>query len=201
MKDSLSLKAVHLVALKPCLSHLQHPAHAFIALKELHTLLVDHKEAFKRIDPSYDAILIDDANVSELKRTEFLGLVDGAYSKTIRILYDTVTKKKGVVTIININYVEAQKMKKILSESAVLRRTVIYRPQSPFIVNVNIQQNNIIYNGDVYNGDIHHHVHNVSEPQNEPTILSISEIQENEQKQINLNREALADILKQDIKL
>lgn len=67
---------------------------AFCKEKEWKTLLVSHKEDFQRINTSYDAVIIDDANFNEFSDSQKLALIDNSIEKTIRVMYQTVTKKK-----------------------------------------------------------------------------------------------------------
>lgn len=61
------------------------------------TLLVSHKEDFQRLNTSYDAIIVDDANFIDFNNAQKLSLLDNTIEQTIRVLYQTVTKKKGLL--------------------------------------------------------------------------------------------------------
>lgn len=117
------------------------------------TLIITHKEDFQRIDPSYDAIIVDDANFNEFSDTQKLALVDNSAPKTIRVLYQTVRKKKGVVMLIIMNHMQYREIHELFKQEAFARRVVIFEPKRPFMINVNIQIQNI---QNIHNGDINH---------------------------------------------
>jgi septin family protein len=81
---------------------------AFIKEKQLKALLVNHKQDFRRLDASYDAILIDDAGICGISDTELLALIDNKAGKTIRVLYNSVLKKKNLVQMLVMNEPEFQ---------------------------------------------------------------------------------------------
>lgn len=56
---------------------------------------MNHKEGFQRITNSYQPIIVDDANVADFTDTQLLALLDNSTSKSIRVMYKTVRKKKG----------------------------------------------------------------------------------------------------------
>jgi len=66
---------------------------AFVKEKGLKTLIVNHKEDFRRLNSTYDAIIIDDANIHEFEETQLLSLIDNETDKTLRVLYNSVVKK------------------------------------------------------------------------------------------------------------
>lgn len=114
----------------------------FCMLKKLKTLVVQHKEDFQRLKRSHDAIIVDDANVGEFEKTQLLALLDNATPRTIRVMYQTVRKKKEIVTIILMNHAQFQEVCQTLEQGAFLRRAVVHRPQIPFMINVNINIHN-----------------------------------------------------------
>ena len=116
-------------------------AKTFCADHQLKTLIVNHKEDFKKINSSYDAIIIDDANVSQFEDTQILALLVNSAPKTLRVLYQTVRKKKGVTTIILMNHREFRKKGHLFIEDAFARRVVIFQPKQPFMINVKITHN------------------------------------------------------------
>jgi hypothetical protein len=124
-------------------------AKVFALKNNFKTLVVNHKEGFQRIKNSYQAIIVDDANVNEFTETQLLALIDNSTSKSIRIMYKTVRKKKGVVTIILMNHQQFNHIKHLLKQEAFARRSVICEPQSPFMINVNINIQNNVHHGDV----------------------------------------------------
>ncbi len=79
---------------------------AFAKEKKLKTLLVNHKEDLRRLDSSYDAIIIDDANLQQFEETQLLSLIDNQTQKTLRVLYDTVYKTAGIIQMIAMNQKE-----------------------------------------------------------------------------------------------
>jgi len=131
-------------------------AKAFCIEHQWKTLLVSHKEDFKRIDTSYEAVIIDDANFNDFTDTQKLSLIDNSVEKTIRVMYQTVTKKEGVVMMILMNHKQYKDIHHLLQEKALARRFLICEPQRPFMINVNINiQNN--HHGDVHHGDVNHY--------------------------------------------
>ena len=58
---------------------------------------MSHKEDFQRLNTSYDAIIVDDANFIDFNNAQKLSLLDNTIEQTIRVLYQTVTKKKGLL--------------------------------------------------------------------------------------------------------
>lgn len=119
---------------------------AYVKQKNLKTLIVSHKEDFKRLNSSYDAIIIDDANIHELEETQLLSVIDNQTDKTIRVLYDAVIKKAGIIQLIAMNQNEFRKIAYTLMQQRFARRLFLHKPGKPFIVNVNIQNLNIINN-------------------------------------------------------
>lgn len=95
---------------------------AFVKQKNLKTLLVNHKEDFRRINSSYHAIIIDDANIHELEETQLLSLIENQEDKTLRVLYDSVFKKAGIVQMIAMNIAEFQKIAYFLTQKRFARR-------------------------------------------------------------------------------
>lgn len=73
---------------------------AVVKHKNLKTLLVSHKEDFRRLNSTYDAIIIDDANLHEFEETQLLSIIESKDTKSIRVLYDNVTKKPNSVQMI-----------------------------------------------------------------------------------------------------
>jgi len=121
---------------------------AFVKEKRLKTLRVNHKQDFRRLDASYDAILIDDAGICGLSDTELLALVDNQEGKTIRVLYNSVLKKENLVQMLVMNNPEYQRIYSQLIQDRFARRVTFQQVKEPFInnLNVNIQINNIHFN-------------------------------------------------------
>lgn len=122
---------------------------AFIKEKQLKALRVNHKQDFRRLDASYDAILIDDAGICEFSDTELLALIDNQEGKTIRVLYNSVLKKENLVQMLVMNNPEFQRIYSQLVQDRFARRVLFQRVKQPFInnLNVNIQiHNNITFN-------------------------------------------------------
>jgi hypothetical protein len=138
------------------------------------TLLVNHKEDFRRLDNTYDSILVDDANIDQLEETQFLSLIDNQVSKTLRVLYDTVFKKKGIVQMIAMNKKEFNKIDERLNEIRILRRVLFQHVEKPFILNVNVNiQNNLHLTNNLY--------------KTENNTIDIKSVYENEQKIVEEN--------------
>lgn len=125
-------------------------AKAFCKEKKWKTLLVSHKEDFQRINTSYDAVIIDDANFNEFSDSQKLALIDNSVEKTIRVMYQTVTKKKDVVMMILMNHQPFREVYKLFQQEAYSRRVIIHNPKAPFIVNLNF---NPTYNINHYYGN------------------------------------------------
>jgi len=122
---------------------------AFIKEKQLKALLVNHKQDFRRLDASYDAILIDDAGICGISDTELLAFIDNKAGKTIRVLYNSVLKKKDLVQMLVMNEPEFQRIAYQLAQRRFARRINFQQVKEPFInnLNVNIQiNNNITFN-------------------------------------------------------
>ena len=116
----------------------------YVKHKNFKTLMVNHKEDFARLNNSYDCIIIDDANIHEFEDTQFLSLIDNQSAKSLRVLYKTVFKKKGIVQMIGMNQKEFYKICERLKEKRFARRIVFCAVQQPFLVNINVNiQNNI----------------------------------------------------------
>ena len=111
--------------------------------KKLKTLLVNHKEDFRRLNNSYECIILDDANLQEFEETQLLSVVESQVEKTIRVLYDSVIKKANLVQMIAINQKEFQSIAHSLKQPRFARRILLLQPKTPFMINVNI---NIINN-------------------------------------------------------
>lgn len=124
---------------------------SFVKQNNLKTLIVSHKEDFKRLNDTYDAIIIDDANIHELEETQLLSVIDNQADKTIRVLYDAVIKKAGIIQLITMNKNEFRKLSYTFGQERFARRLLVHQPEKPFIV-VNIQ-NNIVNN--INNINIH----------------------------------------------
>ena len=115
------------------------------------TLIVNHKEDFQRINSSYDAVIIDDANLAQFEDTQILALLDNSAPKTLRVMYQSVRKKKGVVMMILMNHMQFKKVYPILKQKAFARKIVLYKPTPPFIINVNITNNTNNTNNFIFN--------------------------------------------------
>lgn len=133
------------------------------------TLIVNHKEDLRRLDDTYDSIIIDDANIDQFEDTQLLSLIDNQTGKTLRVLYDTVYKKKGIVQMIAMNRKEFIKIYGRLKEERMLRRVLFHHVKKPFLININlhIQNNHITNNYNIKNSRI-----------------DVKQIQDSEQKHI-----------------
>ena len=137
-----------------------HFLKAFVTHKKLKTLLVKHKKDLRRLNDTYDAILIDDANIHEIEETQLLGLIDNQAYQTLRVLYDTVHKKQGVVQMIAMNKKEFRKIKNTLQQDRFSRRILVVKPREPFMINVfvNVYNNhNHIQNNHIHNNYMAYH--------------------------------------------
>lgn len=153
---------------------------AYVKHNKLKTLMISHKEDFRRLNTSYDAIIIDDANIHELEETQLLSIIDNQADKTIRVLYDSVIKKAGLIQLIAMNQSEFGKLAYTLSQDRFARRVLLHEAQKPFIVNVNIQ-NNIVNN--------HFNI----------TSQSFQQHQEDEQQHILRTQQLIQNILQKPI--
>ena len=117
---------------------------AVVKEKNLKTLVVNHKEDFRRLNPSYDAIIIDDANIHELEETQLLSIIESQAGKSIRVLYDTVIKKAHILQMIAINKTEFQKLAPYLRQPRFARRLLLQVINEPFIININVVNNNVV---------------------------------------------------------
>ena len=132
---------------------------AFVTHKKVKTLVVKHKEDLRRLNDTYDAILIDDANIHEIEETQLLGLIDNQAYQTLRVLYDTVHKKQGVVQMIAMNKNEFRKIKNTLQQDRFSRRILVIKPREPFMINVcvNVHLHNHIQNNHIHNNYMSSH--------------------------------------------
>lgn len=122
-----------------------------------------------RKDKTYDSIFIDDANIDQFEDTQLLSLIDNQGGKTLRVLYDTVYKKKGIVQMIAMNRKEFIKIYGRLKEERMLRRVSFHHVKRPFLININlhIQNNHITNNYNIKN-----------------SLIDVKQIQDSEQKHI-----------------
>lgn len=120
--------------------------------KALKTLFVNHKEDFKRLNSTYDSIMIDDANLHELSETELLSIIENRTNRTIRVLYGIINKKANTLQIIAMNNREFLKIKDILSQVRFARRITVHQPKEPFMVNIFYQN--------IDNSQNTHNIHN-----------------------------------------
>lgn len=148
---------------------------AFAKEKCFKTLMANHIEDLKRLYKTYDSILCDDINISDLEHTQLLSLIDNQTGKTLRVLYGTVYKKKGLVQMIAMNKKEFNKLYYKLQEERILRRVLFCNVERPFLINANvyIQNNNYNYN---YNNVINNN-YNYNK---ESTLIDIEQMQEDE---------------------
>lgn len=147
------------------------------------TLMVTHKEDLRRLDDTYDSIIIDDVNIAELEDTQLLSLLDNQANKSLRVLYDTVFKKKGLGQMIAMNKKELVKLFPRLREERMLRRVFFHHVERPFLVK-----------GDLY---INNQFNNVTN--NNYNKESILQVQEKQQKHVQQTRERLEQYCSSDI--
>lgn len=115
-------------------------------------MLANHKEDFSRLDRSYDAILLDDATLTNLKPTELLAFVDSTSAKTLRVLYKAVSKKEKLVQMVTMNKEEFKALFPILNTDRFARRITFQVLKEPFIdqSTVNIEMDNKSLNFEEY---------------------------------------------------
>lgn len=161
---------------------------AFVKEKGLKTLIVNHKEDFRRLNSTYDAIIIDDANIHEFEETQLLSLIDNETDKTLRVLYNSVVKKAGIIQMIAMNYREFTKVTYFLEQKRFARRLLLQKPQKPFIVNVNVQINNNTVNINQFN---------VTEDKNnqDKNYVDIQQHQEDEELHVKQTQKMIRDII------
>lgn len=141
------------------------------------TLVVSHNEDFQKLDESYDAVIIDDSNFNDFSDSQKLAIINTTVDKTIRVLYKTVTRKMGTVTMILMNHKQYQEIHQIIQQEPFARRVVTVEPNEPFMINVNINIQNI------HNGDVNH-IQNIS----------FQDMLEEDKQLIEENREAGEEI-------
>jgi len=160
---------------------------AFVKQKNLKTLIVNNKEDFRRLNLTYDALIIDDANIHEFEETQLLSIIDNQVNKTIRVLYDSVVKKANIIQMIAMNVREFNKVSFYLSQPRFARRLLLHKPEKPFIVNVNIQNLNITNNSiNIHSNSTNNNVN--MEPNN------FKKHQEDEQRHIVETQKLIYDI-------
>lgn len=147
------------------------------------TLMVTHKEDLRRLDDTYDSIIIDDVNIAEFEDTQLLSLLDNQANKTLRVLYDTVFKKKNLGQMIAMNKKELVKLFPRLREERMLRRVFFHHVERPFLVK-----------GDIY---INNQFNNVTN--NNYNKESILQVQEKQQIHVQQTRERLEQYCSSDI--
>jgi hypothetical protein len=123
-------------------------AKAFAQEKGFETLVVNHLEGFKDLTSRHDCIILDDANITGLDPTQLLALVDNQQHKTLRVLYGTVNKRKGLIQMFTMNKREFYYIKPFLKEKRFARRMVFSEVKQPII---NLYVNIKVHNGDVNN--------------------------------------------------
>ena len=119
---------------------------AYVKHNKLKTLVVTHKENFKRLKNSYDAIIIDSANIYELKETQLLNLLDNQVDKSVNLLYNSVVKKAEVMHLISMNHKGCRKIAFSLSEKRFARKVQVQKPETPSIADVNTKANHVTNN-------------------------------------------------------
>lgn len=152
--------------------------------KNLKTLLVNHKEDFRRLNDSFQCIIIDDANLQEFEETQLLSIIENQTGKSIRVLYDSVIKKANIVQMIAINQKEFQSIAHSLKQPRFARRILLLQPKTPFMINVNVNiVNNIVNNNQFANHDIKNY--------NQAETQSFEAFQQAEQQHIKDTQETI----------
>ncbi len=118
---------------------------AFIREKNLKALLVNHRQDFRRLNNSHDAVLLDDASILGLSATELLAFIDNKVGKTLRVFYSTVFQNKNLVQMVAMNHPEFEKLYPTIGEDRFARRILFQEVNEPFIkcLNFNIQMNQV----------------------------------------------------------
>jgi hypothetical protein len=120
---------------------------AFAQEKGLKTLVVNHIEGFKGLTNMHDCVIVDDANLQSLETTQLLALFDSNQNKTLRVLYNAVNKKPGLIQMFTMNKPEFLRILPFLKEERFARRILFSDLKSSIInLNVNIQINNVTNN-------------------------------------------------------
>jgi DNA replication protein DnaC len=126
---------------------------AFAQDKGHKTLVVSHLEDFKHLTHQHDCIIVDDANMHTLEATQLLAAIDNQQNKTLRVLYNAVNKKPGLIQMFTMNKQEFFEIKDLLKQERFARRMLFSELKGSIInLNVNIQINNITNNY----GDLKH---------------------------------------------
>jgi hypothetical protein len=146
------------------------------------TLIVSHKEDLRRLDDTYDSILIDDANIDQFEDTQLLSLIDNQVGKTLRVLYDTVFKKEGIVQMIAMNRREFLKIYSRLKEERMLRRVLFHHVKKPFIINLSLQ---------IQNNQFNNYINNNYNKQN--CVIDIKKLQQKEKKHVQQTKKLIDD--------
>ena len=101
-------------------------------------LYFKEKQDFKRLNDTYDAILIDDVDFNQFNENQLLSIISQKDDATTRILYGTAHKKRDTVLIITLNYNQFKEVPYLFRQYKYSRRVLIYEPSVPFIMNVTI---------------------------------------------------------------
>ena len=153
--------------------------------KSYKTLIVTNIQDFRRLDDSYQCIIVDDANIHHLEETQLLALLDNQVYKTIRVLYDSVSKKKGLVQMVTMNRNQVYKLYRRLKEERIKRRILFKHIKMPFLINFNLNIQNIQNIQNNYN-HVTNHLYKPDDP-----VLDIKQVQDQEQELIQKNDKAL----------
>jgi hypothetical protein len=120
---------------------------AFAQHKGLKTLIVSHLEGFKNLTHQHDCVIVDDANIKALDAIQLLALIDNKQNKTLRVLYNSINKKPGLIQMFTMNKPEFLKLQTLFKQERFARRIVFSELKSSIInLNVNIQINNVTNN-------------------------------------------------------
>ena len=74
----------------------------------------------------------------------YVTVIDNQVDKTIRVLYNALVKKSGLIQLIAINQNEFRKLATTLTQERFGRRILLHKPERPFIINLNVNINNNI---------------------------------------------------------
>ena len=109
---------------------------AIVKSKNLKTLCVNDKQDFERLDQSYEAIIIDTANIHEFKERQLLSVLDNQVNTTVKVLSKTVFKKAHTIQMVILSDPEFEKIADFLEKEKFYRRILFYELKANFIINV-----------------------------------------------------------------
>lgn len=91
-------------------------------------MLIDHKQDFRRLNDSYECIIINNANLQEFEETKLLSIIENQTGKSIRVLYHSVIKKAHIVQMIAMNRQEFKSISYLFRQPRFARRILLFQP-------------------------------------------------------------------------